>query len=68
MQRYREHGKCKSRPSSGCLAYGVDSYTHPKRLRRRYTRWLRTHFTVELWWVLLSLIPVLFGTFWVAGR
>ena len=65
MQRRREHAECESRPGLGCLVYGTDTCTHPKRLRARYTSWLRTHVTVEVWWILLSLIPVVLGVLWM---
>lgn len=66
MQRRREHLECESRPGLGCLVFGTEICTHRKKLRGRYTRWLRAHFTIELWWILLALVPVLFGMFWMA--
>lgn len=66
MQRRREHIECESRPGLGCLVYGTSICIHRKKLRLDYKRWLRTHVTVELWLILLALVPVLFGMLWVA--
>lgn len=67
MQRRREHMECESRPGLGCLVYGTEICTRRQKLRGRYyTRWLRAHFTIELWWILLALVPVLLGMFWMA--
>ena len=63
MQRRREHIECDSRPGLGCLVYGTSSCVHKKKLSVKVTRWLRTGLTIELWWVLLALIPLV--CFWV---
>ncbi|KAI2606961.1 uncharacterized protein GGS25DRAFT_493926 [Hypoxylon fragiforme] len=66
MQRRREHMECESRPGLGCLVYGTSKCTHQRQLSVRMKRWLRSRLTIELWWLLLALVPVLFGCFWVA--
>ncbi|OTA95358.1 hypothetical protein M434DRAFT_393932 [Hypoxylon sp. CO27-5] len=65
MQRRREHIECESRPGLGCLVYGTKRCAHQRQLGARVKRWLRSRLTVELWWVLMALIPVLCGVFWV---
>lgn len=65
MQRRREHIECESRPGLGCLVYGTKRCAHQRQLRVRIKRWLRSRLTVELWWVLMALILVLCGVFWV---
>ncbi|KAI1410357.1 hypothetical protein F5Y13DRAFT_168266 [Hypoxylon sp. FL1857] len=65
MQRRREHVECESRPGLGCLVYGTERCAHQRQLRVRIKRWLRSRLTIELWWVLMTLIPVLFGFLWV---
>lgn len=66
MQRRREHVECESRQGLGCLVYGTQKCAHRKTRKGRYTRWLRAHLTLELWWVLLALLPVLVGILWMA--
>ena len=58
MQRRREHMECESRPGLGCLVMGTSTCAHLRR-RSRFQRWFRTRLTLELWWVLLALGPVL---------
>ncbi|KAI1098736.1 hypothetical protein F4804DRAFT_323915 [Jackrogersella minutella] len=66
MQRRREHVECESRPGLGCLVYGTRTCSHKQLLKVRVKRWLRSRLTIELWWILVALIPVLLGFFWVA--
>lgn len=66
MQRRREHMECESRPGLGCLVYGTRACSHRSKASRRVPRWLKAKLTVELWWVLLALIPVLCGWMWMA--
>lgn len=65
MQRRREHMECESRPGLGCLVYGTSQCAHRRQLKARINRWLRSRLTLELWWVLVALVPVLFGCLWV---
>lgn len=65
MKRRREHIECESRPGLGCLIYGTATCTH----RRRpgfFQRWFRRRLTVEMWWVLLALVPLLLSSLWFA--
>ncbi|KAI0831029.1 hypothetical protein F5Y06DRAFT_281759 [Hypoxylon sp. FL0890] len=65
MQRRREHIECESRPGLGCLVYGTERCAHQRQLRVRIKRWLCSSLSIELWWVLMALIPILFGFLWV---
>ncbi|KAI1208497.1 uncharacterized protein F4807DRAFT_431531 [Annulohypoxylon truncatum] len=64
MQRRREHMECESRPGLGCLVYGTKKCAHQRLLKVRVKRWLRSRLTIELWWILLALVPVLLGCLW----
>lgn len=66
MQRRREHMECESRPGVGCLVYDTAVCTYKPRGSRRVSRWLRAQLTVELWWVLLAAVPLLFCWLWMA--
>ncbi|KAI0109730.1 hypothetical protein F4814DRAFT_450692 [Daldinia grandis] len=66
MQRRREHAECESRPGLGCLVYGTAKCAHRRQLKWRIKRWLRSRLTIELWWCLVALVPVLLGCLWVA--
>ena len=57
--------ECESRPGLGCLVYGTTQCSHRRRLSVRCQRWLRKSLTVELWWVLLALVPLVFAWLWV---
>ncbi|EJT82417.1 hypothetical protein GGTG_02390 [Gaeumannomyces tritici R3-111a-1] len=59
MQRRREHMECDRRPGLGCLVYGTQTCTHRRTAAERFRRWMRTRLTFELWWVLLTAIPVI---------
>lgn len=65
MQRRREHLECESRPGLGCLVFGTATCSH-RRLGPRCRNWLRSRLTIELWWLLLALLPVFLGCVWVA--
>ncbi|KAK8105590.1 uncharacterized protein PG998_003934 [Apiospora kogelbergensis] len=65
MQRRREHMECESRPGLGCLVYSTTSCAHRPQRQHRWKKWLRLQLTVELWWVLLALVPILFGWLWM---
>jgi hypothetical protein len=67
MQRRREHIECESRPGLGCLVYGTSTCTHARKFATRLKRWMRLQFTIEIWWLLLSLLPVVLGWLWIAG-
>ncbi|KAM5347902.1 hypothetical protein ACJ41O_007726 [Fusarium nematophilum] len=66
MQRRREHIECESRPGLGCLVYGTRTCSHRSAISRRLPRWLQVKLTVELWWVLLAIIPILSCWMWLA--
>ncbi|KAK7227359.1 hypothetical protein V2G26_015362 [Clonostachys chloroleuca] len=65
MKRRREHMECDSRPGLGCLVFGTKTCVHRQR-NPRWRRWLTTKFTIELWWVLLALVPLAFAWAWLA--
>ncbi|WQF85992.1 hypothetical protein CDEST_11006 [Colletotrichum destructivum] len=65
MQRRREHIECESRPGLGCLVYGTPVCSHRRKISARCQRWLRRRLTVELWWVLIALIPVALCWLWM---
>ncbi|KAK2046389.1 F-box domain-containing protein [Colletotrichum somersetense] len=65
MQRRREHMECESRPGLGCLVYGTSACSHRRKISVRCQRWLRRRLTVELWWVLLALLPVILCWLWM---
>ncbi|KAK2018035.1 F-box domain-containing protein [Colletotrichum eremochloae] len=65
MQRRREHMECESRPGLGCLVYGTSVCSHRRKISARCQRWLRRRLTVELWWVLLALLPVVLCWLWM---
>lgn len=67
MQRRREHVECESRPGLGCLVYGTSICAHRRKLKERCKRWLRSRLTIEVWWLLLVLAPVILGWLWVTG-
>ncbi|KAI2618089.1 hypothetical protein GGS26DRAFT_392997 [Hypomontagnella submonticulosa] len=66
MQRRREHMECESRPGLGCLVYGTKTCAHQRKLIVRLKRWLRCQLTIELWWVLMALVPAIFACLWAA--
>ncbi|ERT03253.1 F-box domain protein [Sporothrix schenckii 1099-18] len=65
MKRRREHIECESRPDLGCLIYNTKTCVHrrPPRLLRR---WFRRRLTVEMWWIVLALIPLALSWLWFA--
>ncbi|KAI0892746.1 hypothetical protein F4806DRAFT_479055 [Annulohypoxylon nitens] len=65
MQRRREHMECESRPGLGCLVYGTKKCAHQRLIKVRVKRWLRSRLTIELWWILLALVPIFLGCLWV---
>ncbi|SPN98441.1 uncharacterized protein DNG_01485 [Cephalotrichum gorgonifer] len=66
MKRRREHIECESKPGLGCVVYSTPTCSHRRSFTARWTRWLRTTFTAELWWLLLAAIPLVFCGAWVA--
>ncbi|KAI1334426.1 hypothetical protein F5Y15DRAFT_401424 [Xylariaceae sp. FL0016] len=65
MQRRREHLECESRPGLGCIVLGTRSCAH-KRTRTHWCRiWFRSLITLDSWWLLLAMIPILLGCLWV---
>ncbi|KAK7997407.1 pH-response regulator protein palC [Apiospora arundinis] len=65
MQRRREHMECESRPGLGCLVFSTKSCAHRPQLQHRWKKWLRLQLTIELWWVLLALVPIILGWMWM---
>jgi len=63
MQRRREHMECESKTGLGCLVYGTSVCTHRRKPVQRLKRWLRSRLTIELWWVLLAMVPLIIS--WV---
>jgi len=60
MKHRREHIECESMPGLGCLVYGTKICTHRRKPIQKLKRWLRARLTVELWWVLMAMVPVMF--------
>ena len=65
MKRRREHIECESRPGLGCLIYGTTTCVHRRRGLTGLNFWLRRRLTVEMWWVLLALVPVVLSWVWL---
>ncbi|KAH8680586.1 hypothetical protein BX600DRAFT_1581 [Xylariales sp. PMI_506] len=65
MQRRREHMECNSRPGLGCLVFGTSICTRRPQFKDRCARWLRSQLTIELWWILLALVPITVGWIWM---
>ncbi len=66
MKHRREHIECESRPGLGCLVYGTRECAHRRMAWQRLKRWLRSKLTIELWWVLLALVPLAMSWLWMA--
>ena len=64
MQRRRQHFECESRPGIGCLIYGTSRCSHRPRLVNSWRRCFSLRLTIELWWLLLCLLPILFSWVW----
>lgn len=67
MERRREHMECESRPGLGCLIYGTSTCPQRRKLGPRLKRWLHIRLTFEMWWVLLTLVPIVVCWVWRAG-
>ncbi|CAK7207108.1 hypothetical protein SEUCBS139899_009916 [Sporothrix eucalyptigena] len=65
MKRRREHIECESRPDLGCLIYNTRTCVH-RRPPRLLHRWFRRRLTVEMWWVLLAIVPLALSWLWFA--
>ncbi|KAI0975064.1 F-box domain-containing protein [Xylaria arbuscula] len=67
MQRRREHLECESRPGLGCLVFGTTMCAHrPRGFAQRWARqYLRRRLTVEIWWILLAVLPAVLGVVWM---
>lgn len=65
MQRRREHVECESKPGLGCLVFGTDTCSHRPKGIGIWRRWLKAKLTVELWWVLVALVPILLCWTWM---
>ncbi|KAM0522549.1 hypothetical protein ACHAPE_002141 [Trichoderma viride] len=61
MKRRREHIECESMPGLGCIIYGTPTCPNRKRGMKAWQRWLETKFTIELRWVLVALLVLLFS-------
>lgn len=66
MQRRREHAECESRPGLGCLIHNTPTCVYRRDWKRVWKRWMRREITIEFWWVLLAMIPLLLGWLWMA--
>lgn len=66
MRRRREHVECESRPGLGCLVYGTKTCSHRSLMSRKLPRWMQIKLTIEVWWIVLALIPILFCWIWLA--
>ncbi|KAI8723262.1 hypothetical protein NCS52_00181700 [Fusarium sp. LHS14.1] len=66
MQRRREHIECESRPGLGCLVYGTRTCSHRSAFSRRLPRWLQVKLTIEVWWIVLAMIPIVCCWVWLA--
>lgn len=64
MKRRREHIECESRPGLGCLVYGTKRCTNKAKMTW-WRRVLGTKFTVELWWLVLTMVPVVCCWVWI---
>ncbi|KAI5862070.1 hypothetical protein GGS23DRAFT_605978 [Durotheca rogersii] len=65
MQRRREHFECESRPGLGCLVYGTKRCAHRQQPGFWIKRWLRLRVSIELWWAIVVMAPVLFAFLWM---
>jgi hypothetical protein len=59
--------ECESRPGLGCLIYGTPTCPQRRKLRARLKRWLRFRVALEMWWVLVALVPVVLWWVCTAG-
>ncbi|KAH7238474.1 hypothetical protein BKA59DRAFT_247527 [Fusarium tricinctum] len=66
MRRRREHVECESRPGLGCLVYGTRTCSHRSLLSKRLPRWMQVKLTIEVWWIVLALIPIISCWVWLA--
>jgi hypothetical protein len=68
MKRRREHMECESRPGLGCLVYSTSTCTwRKKHAASRWQRWLQAKLTIELRWLLLSVLLAAFAWWLVPG-
>ncbi|KAK0620547.1 hypothetical protein B0T14DRAFT_391631, partial [Immersiella caudata] len=61
MQRRREHIECESRPGLGCLINGTAVCPQARKLNTRLKKWLRVRLSIEVWGLLLAMVPLLLG-------
>ncbi|KAH6958466.1 hypothetical protein DER45DRAFT_224089 [Fusarium avenaceum] len=66
MRRRREHVECESRPGLGCLVYGTRTCSHRSLLSKTLPRWMQVKLTIEVWWIVLALIPIVSCWVWLA--
>ncbi len=64
MKRRRQHFECETRPGLGCLVYGTSKCFHQPKQLGRWRVWFRRKLTVELWWILLALLPLVGLLLW----
>lgn len=57
--------ECESRPGLGCLVYDTPRCALRRNWRGKWSRRMRRQVTVELWWVLLAVVPLLLGWLWM---
>lgn len=53
------HFECESRPGLGCLVYDTARCAHRPKGWARCRIWMRKSVTVEVWWVVLAVLPPL---------
>ncbi|KAG6366767.1 hypothetical protein INS49_000947 [Diaporthe citri] len=66
MQRRREHVECESRPGLGCLVYATPQCAYRRDWKTAWRRWMRRQITVEIWWIVLAVVPLILGWLWMA--
>ena len=65
MKRRREHIECGSRPGIGCIVYGTPKCQHRQRSRSRWRGGvMKAQFTIEVWWMLVGMLPILAYLTW----
>ncbi|OWT43154.1 F-box domain-containing protein [Pochonia chlamydosporia 170] len=65
MKRRREHIECDTRPGIGCIVYGTPTCSHRQRSPNRWRSRLHTKLTIEIWWILVALVPIVAAWLWM---
>lgn len=58
MRRRRQHFECETRPGLGRLVYGTPKCAHKPIQLGGWRIRFRKKLTIELWWVILALLPL----------